>query len=166
MQSQKWQNDICSLPRHPFNITVIQVYTPTSSAEEAEVEQFHDDLLELPHKKRCPFHYRGLEWKSRKSRNTWSKRQIWPWSTERSKGKANKVLPREHTGHSKHPLPKTQEKTLHMDVTGWSMMELYGKGQWGFELWVSWSAHEEYKDLLLWDLYDLVTYWLCGADWR
>jgi len=27
--------------------------------------------------------------------------------------KANKVLPREHTGHSKHPLPTTQEKTLH-----------------------------------------------------
>ena len=32
--------------------------------------------------KRCPFHYRGLECKSRKSRNTWSNRQIWPWSTE------------------------------------------------------------------------------------
>ena len=32
--------------------------------------------------KRCLFHYRGLECKSRKSRNTWSNRQIWPWSTE------------------------------------------------------------------------------------
>ena len=31
--------------------------------------------------KRCPFHYRGLECKSRKSRNTWSNRQIWPWNT-------------------------------------------------------------------------------------
>ena len=30
----------------------------------------------------CPFHYRGLEGKSRKSRNTWNNRQIWPWSTE------------------------------------------------------------------------------------
>ena len=28
-----------------------------------------------------------------------------------------RVLPREHTGHSKHPLPTTQEKTLHMDIT-------------------------------------------------
>ena len=28
--------------------------------------------------KRCPFHYRGLKCKSRKSRNTWSNRQIWP----------------------------------------------------------------------------------------
>ena len=69
----------------PFNITVIHVYAPTSYAEEAEVEQFYEDLqevLELTPQKRCPFHYRGLECKSRKSRNTWSNRQIWPWSTK------------------------------------------------------------------------------------
>ena len=30
------------------------------------------------------------------------------------------VLPRERTGHSKHPLPTTQENTLHMDITRWS----------------------------------------------
>ena len=69
----------------PFNITVIQVYVPNSNAEEAEVEHFYEnlqDLLEQTPKKRCPFHYRGLECKSRKSRNTWSNRQIWPWNTE------------------------------------------------------------------------------------
>ena len=33
------------------------------------------------------------------------------------KAKANRVLPRERTGHSKHPLPTTQETTLHMDIT-------------------------------------------------
>ena len=69
----------------PFNITVTQVYALTSNAEEAEVEWFYEhlqDLLELTPPKRCPFHYRGLECKSRKSRNTWSNRQIWPWSTE------------------------------------------------------------------------------------
>ena len=54
--------------------------------------------------KRCPFHYRGLEHKSRKSRNTWSNRQIWPWIMEWSKAKTNRVLLRERTGHSKHPL--------------------------------------------------------------
>ena len=70
--------------------------------------------------KRCPFHYRGLECKSRKSRNTWSNRQIWPWSTERSRAKANRILTRERSGHSKHPLPTTQEKTLHVDITRWS----------------------------------------------
>ena len=31
----------------PFTITVIQVYAPTSNAEEAEVEQFYEDLLDL-----------------------------------------------------------------------------------------------------------------------
>ena len=39
------------------------------------------------------------------------------------RAKANRVLPKEHTGHSKHPLPTTQEKTLHMDITGWSTPE-------------------------------------------
>ena len=69
----------------PFSITVIQAYAPTSIAEEAEVEWFYEDLqdlFELTLQKRCPFHYRGLECKSRKSRNTWSNRQIWSWNTE------------------------------------------------------------------------------------
>ena len=49
----------------PFNFTVIQVYAPTSNAEEAEVEWFYEDLQEPSRTntpKRCPFHYRGLEW--------------------------------------------------------------------------------------------------------
>ena len=72
--------------------------------------------------KRCPFHYRGLECKSRKSRNTWSNRQMWR-SMEWSRAKANRALPRERTGHSKHPLPTTQEKTLYMDITRWSTLK-------------------------------------------
>ena len=58
----------------PFNITVIQVYAPVTNAEEAEVEWFYEGLEDL--------HYRGLECKSRKSRNTWSNRQIWPWNNK------------------------------------------------------------------------------------
>ena len=83
----------------PFNIMVIQGYAPTSNAEEAEFEWFYEDLqdlLELTLKKRCPFHYRGLECKSRKSRNTWSNRQIWRWSAEWSRTKVNRVLPKTH----------------------------------------------------------------------
>ena len=98
----------------PFNITVIQVYVLTSNTKEAEVEWFYEnlqDLLELTLKKRCPLHYRGLAWKNRKSRNTRSNRQIWPWSTEWSRAKANRVLPSECTGHSKTPLPTTQDST-------------------------------------------------------
>ena len=110
----------------PFNITVIQVYAPTSNAEKAEVEGLVG-LVWRPTRrfrtntpKICPFHYRGLECKSMKSRNTWSNRQIWPCSTEWSRAWANKVFPRECTGHSKHTLPTTQENTLHMDITRWS----------------------------------------------
>ena len=69
----------------PFNITVIQAYATTSNGEEAEVERIYEDLqdlLELTPQKRCPFHYRGLECKSRTSRNTWSNRQSWPWNAE------------------------------------------------------------------------------------
>ena len=74
----------------PFSITVIQVYAPTTNAEQAGVEWFSDDLqdlLELTPKKRCPFHHRGLECKSRKSRDTWSNRQVWPWSNKMKQGK-------------------------------------------------------------------------------
>ena len=48
----------------PFNTTVIQVYALTSNAEEAEVERFYEDLqsYRTNTQKRCPFHYRGLEW--------------------------------------------------------------------------------------------------------
>ena len=101
-----------------FSITVIQVYAPTSNAEEAEVERFmkaYKTLWNTP--ERCLFFPRGLECKSRKSRNTWSNRQMWPWNAEWSRAKTNRVLPRKCTGHSKHPLPTTQEKTLHMDIT-------------------------------------------------
>ena len=119
MQSQKWQNDLCSFSRQTINITVIQVYAPTSNTEEAEDEQFYEDLqdlLELTPPKRCPFHYSGQECRSRKSRDTWSNRQVWPWSTKWSRPKANRVLQRQYSGHSKQPLPTTQEKTLHMDI--------------------------------------------------
>ena len=70
----------------PFNIMVIQADAPTSNAEEADIERFFEDLqdlLELTNtQKRCPFHYRGLECKSRKSRDSWSNRQVWSWSTK------------------------------------------------------------------------------------
>ena len=65
----------------PFSIKVIQVYAPTTNAEEAEVEQFYEDLqdlLELTPKKRRPSHHRELECKSRKSRAMWSNSQVWP----------------------------------------------------------------------------------------
>ena len=76
---------VSNATERPFNITVIQVYALTSNAKEGEVEWFYEDLqdlLELTTKKECAFHHRGLECKSRKSRDTWSNRQVWPWSTK------------------------------------------------------------------------------------
>ena len=81
-------------------------------------------------KKRHAFHYRGLECKSRKLRNTWRNRQIWPWSTEWSRAKTDRIFPKECTGHSSHHLPTTQEKTLHMDITRWSTL----KSDWLYSL--------------------------------
>ena len=61
----------------PFNIMVIQVYAMTSNAEVEWVYEYLQDLSELTPQKDVLFHYRGMECKSRKSRNTWSNRQIW-----------------------------------------------------------------------------------------
>ena len=101
-----------------FNITLIQVYAPTSNAKKAEVEQFCEDLqdfLELTPKKDVLFIIG--DWNVRDIGSNW---QICFLHTKWCRVKANRVLPRECTGHSKHPLPTTQEKTLHMCITRWS----------------------------------------------
>ena len=68
----------------PFNITVVQIYAPTSNTEEAEVEWFYEDLqdlLELTIKKDVFFIIR--EWNAKVgSQETPGVTQIWPWSTE------------------------------------------------------------------------------------
>ena len=69
----------------PFNITVIPVYAPTTNAEEAKVEWFYDDLkefLELTPEKDVLFIIGDWNAKVEKSRDTWSNRQVWPWSTK------------------------------------------------------------------------------------
>ena len=116
----------------PFNITVIQVYAPISNAEETSWTVLWRPTrpLRTNTPKRCPFHYRGLECKSRKSGNTWSNRQIWPWNAEWSRANTNRGLPRKCAGLTKHPLPTTQEKTLHMEITRWSTL----KSDWLYSL--------------------------------
>ena len=103
----------------PFNI---QAYAPTKMLKKLKLNGYMRTYkpFRTNTQKRCSFHYRGLECKTRNSSNTWSNRQIWPWSTEWRRAKASRDLPRERTGHSKHPLPTIQEQTLHMDITRWS----------------------------------------------
>ena len=104
----------------PFNIMVIQVYALTSNAEEAEVERFYEDLhdlLELTPKKDVLF-ILG-DWNAKEgSQETPGVTGKFDLGVQNEAGqRLIRVLPREHTGHSKHPLPTTQEKTLHMDIT-------------------------------------------------
>ena len=62
----------------PFNITVIQVYAPTSNAEEAEVERFYEDVQDL-----LDVLFIIWDWNAKAgSQETRSNRKIWPWSTE------------------------------------------------------------------------------------
>ena len=61
MQSQNYRMIFVHFQGRPFNITVIQIYAPTSNAEEAEPEKLYEDLqelLELTPKKDVLFIYR------------------------------------------------------------------------------------------------------------
>ena len=96
------------------------------NAEEAEVEWFYEDLqdlLELTPKKYVFFIIGDWNAKVGSQEIPGGTDKFWPWSIKRNTSKANRVLPRECTGHSKHPLPTTQEKSLHMDITRWSILK-------------------------------------------
>ena len=100
----------------PFNITVIQVYAPTSNAEETEVGRFYEDLqdlLELTSKKDVLFIIR--DWNAK----------VGSQETPGVMGKFGLGMRNEAecTCHSKHPLPTIQEKTLYMDISRWSTLK-------------------------------------------
>ena len=102
---------------------VIQVYATTSNAEDAEVEWFYEDLqdlLELIPKKDVLFII-GVCNAKVGSQKTPAVTGKFGLGVQNEPGRRlTGFLPREHTGHSKHPLPTTQAKTLHMDTTRWS----------------------------------------------
>ena len=115
-----------------FNITVIQVCAPTSNAEEAEVEWFCEDLqdlLELTPKKDVLFIIGDWNAKvgSQEIPGVIGKFGL---RVQNNEGQRLTVLPRGCTGHSKHPFPTTQEKTLQMDITRWSKL----KSDWLYSL--------------------------------
>ena len=84
MQSLKRQNDLCSFLRQTIQYHSNSRLCPDCNAEEAKVEWFYEDLqdlLELTPKKDVLFIIG--DWNAKvESRNTWTKRQIWPWNTE------------------------------------------------------------------------------------
>ena len=101
-----------------FNIMVTQVYAPNSNTEETEVERFYEDLqdlLELTPKKDVLFIIG--DWNAKVgSQETPGVTGKFGLGMRNEAGQRLIVLPRKCTGHSKHPLPTTQEKTLHMDI--------------------------------------------------
>ena len=131
MQPQKQQNIIGCFQGKPFNIIVILIYAPATSDKEAD--QFYEDLenrLELTSKKNVLFIFDWnwifdpiFHWDSsaKLGSQELTPRQVWPWSTKWSRAKANWILSRGCTAHSKHPFSTTKETTLHMDITKWSV---------------------------------------------
>ena len=134
LRSQKWQNDLYSFPRQTIQYHSNPNLCPDQQRWRSQSWRVLWRIIRPSRtntKKRCPLLYRGLECKSRKSRDTWNNWQIWPGSTKQSRTKANPVSLREHTACSKHPCPTTRvEKTLHVDITRWSIL----KSDWSYSL--------------------------------
>ena len=99
-----------------FDISVIQVYAPTSNAEEAE--RFYEDFLELTPKKDVLFIIG--DWNAKVgSQEIPEVTGKFCLEVQNEAGQRLKEFCQET--HNKHPLPTTQEKTLHMDITRWSL---------------------------------------------
>ena len=105
----------------PF--TVIQVYDLISNAKEAELERFYEDLqdlLELTLKKDILFITE--DWNAKVgSQEIPGVTDKFGLGVQNKAGKRLTEFCQECTGGSKHPLATTQEKTLHMDITRWSI---------------------------------------------
>ena len=124
VQSQKRQKDLSLLSRQTIHHNN-QIYALTTNVKEAEVEQCYEELphiLELTTKK-MSFSSQGTGMQMQEVKRYLQEQETLTLEYKLKQGKANKVLPRERTGHSKHPLPATQEKTLHMDITRWSIQK-------------------------------------------
>ena len=107
----------------PFNITVIQVYVPSTNVKEIEVEGLPEDLTGPSRtdteKENVIFIIGDWNAKVRCQEKPGVTSKFGPWCAKWNRAKA--VLPRECTGHSQHSLPTTQGKTLHKDITRWSI---------------------------------------------
>ena len=116
MQSQKQQNDLCLFPRQTIQYHSNPSLCPNSNDEEAAVEHFYEelqDLLEITPQKDVLFIVGDWHAKVGSQEIPGVKANL-ALEYRMKQGKANRVLLRECTGHSKHPLPTTQEKTLLM----------------------------------------------------
>ena len=72
--------------------------------------------------KRCPFHYRGLECKSRKSRDTWSNRQV-GLGAQNEAGQRLMEFCKENALVIANTLFQQHKRRLYMDITRWSTLK-------------------------------------------
>ena len=116
MQSQKRHNG------KPFRITVIQVYAPTSNAEEAEAEQSYEDLqdlLELTPKKDVLFNIG--DWNAKVgSQEIYGVTGKFGLGVQNEAGQKLIEFCQENALVTENTLFQ-QHKTLHMDITRWSI---------------------------------------------
>ena len=109
----------------PLNIIEIQTYAPTSNAEEAEVEQFYEDLQDLlePTPQKDILYMLG-DWNAKVgSQETPGVTGKFGLGVQNEAGQRLTVLPRKHTGHINLLLPTTQDMTLYVDTTRWSILK-------------------------------------------
>ena len=128
VQSQKWLVDLGSFQGKPFihhhsNASL----HPITNAEEADVERLYEDLqdlLEITPKRDVVF-ITG-DWNAKiGSQEIPGVTGKFGLRVQNEAGQRITVFPRERTGHSKQPLPTTQETTLHVDITRWSISKSY-----------------------------------------
>ena len=107
-----------------YSTSQIQGYAPTTDAKETEVEWFCEDLqdlLELTLKKDILFIVGDWNAKVGSQEIPGVTGKFGLGVQNEAEHRLTRVLPKERTGHSKHPLQRTKETTLHMDITGWSI---------------------------------------------
>ena len=122
MQSQKRQNYLGLFRRQTIQQHSNPSLCPTTNVED-QVEGLCEDLqdlLELTSKKGVLFIIKGWNAKDGGQKIPGVTGKMVLEYKILNREKANRVLPRECTGHSKHPLPTTQEKTRH--ITRWSTL--------------------------------------------
>ena len=129
MQSQKWQNDLCSFPRQTIQYHSNPSLGPNhkcwrSCSWTVLWRPTRPSRTNIP--KRCAIHYRELEWKSRKSRDTWvtgkfglgvqneAGRRLTEFCQENALVIANTLFQQ-----------TTQKMSLHVDITKWSILKSY-----------------------------------------
>ena len=107
----------------PFNITVVQVCAQRLMLKCLKLTYLWRPTRPRTNTKKKVLFITG-DWNAKvvgSQEITWNNWQVWPWSTKWSRAKANRVLSRKHSGHSKHPFPTTQETALYMDIPRWSI---------------------------------------------